>query len=228
MGNEILIDIFFNDKFQWAAVATIVSFLGILVTFYSTWRINNKTIKANISSKTRIEWINQIRKLSADAITNINLLISVGKHSYGEQLNIAIQDGKIEKAFNIGMNTGIQDIGPQVQKKQSIESKRMYDEKYNDCVGAIYSSFNQLSLFFSDKEKDANLINSMDEIFTILSKLADYNRDEIKSNETQDYYQEKVNGHQQITDSLQLAVAVFKTEISEYLSSEWKKASSGK
>ena len=68
----LFMSIFYNNlgEFQWVSVTALISILGIFVTLGSTVYTNKKTIRANVQSKTSIEWINKIRELSAELINN--------------------------------------------------------------------------------------------------------------------------------------------------------------
>lgn len=84
-----------NGNFNWASATPLVAILTIVFS----WKNNNNSIKANIVSKSRIEWIQEVRKVSVeflDACYNVTSLISVIKS--GESQNIQPQNGAIAAA----------------------------------------------------------------------------------------------------------------------------------
>lgn len=52
----------------------IAMFVCILTMIYSIWN-NNRTINAEIKSKSRIEWIESIRKTTSDLLSNYYLIL---------------------------------------------------------------------------------------------------------------------------------------------------------
>ncbi|WP_346929892.1 hypothetical protein [Clostridium sp.] len=74
-----------NGNFNW----TVVTALAAVITIIFTWINNNKNIKANLVSKSRIEWIQEVRRVSVeflDACHNVISLISVIKSSKSESV----------------------------------------------------------------------------------------------------------------------------------------------
>ena len=87
-------DILFNSsgEFQWVSITALISFLGILATVGSTIYIHKKTIKANVKSVTKIEWLNKIIDLSADYIKEYQLVDINERHLFStKNFNIIIQ-----------------------------------------------------------------------------------------------------------------------------------------
>lgn len=206
-------NIFYNDKIQWAAVAALVSFVGVLATFYSTWRINNKTIKANISSKTRIEWINQIRLLSADLISNYELLVTYKMFSYADMVIIASKNKS--SLYSIGLSN---------DEKSKIENEK----KYNEHTIKVKSLSNQLLLYFINDNEHKKIKNLINDLNTITIKLSDYSREKLEIGKSNNYYDEKIAKSKELTDELMNTINQFREVVAEYLNTEWEKVESGR
>ena len=58
----ILFDV--NGNFQWSSIAAAVALIAAIMQM----RNNKKSIDANLKAKSRVEWIQNVRKLSADFI----------------------------------------------------------------------------------------------------------------------------------------------------------------
>ena len=110
--------IFFDLKgnFQWVSITALISFIGILATVGATIYTSKKTIKANVRSTTKIEWINQIIELSAEFISSYQLIDM-------ELRNIFVE--KLKKAKNtISLQEDIITYDILEAKKYEINSKR--------------------------------------------------------------------------------------------------------
>lgn len=59
-------------KDQIAIIVTLVNIVSISVNIWVNWIMKKRDIKANIVSKSRIEWISEVRILIADFIRQIN------------------------------------------------------------------------------------------------------------------------------------------------------------
>ncbi|MDA2113021.1 hypothetical protein PDN20_28775 [Bacillus cereus] len=62
-------DIFFDKStknFQWASIAAFVALIAALITIFNVYKTNKSNFKANIVAKSRIEWIQEVRKKSVD------------------------------------------------------------------------------------------------------------------------------------------------------------------
>ena len=59
-------NIFFdmNNNFQWGSIAALVALIAAIMQMFN----NKKSIDANLKAKSRVEWIQNVRKLSADFI----------------------------------------------------------------------------------------------------------------------------------------------------------------
>lgn len=84
-----------NGNFNWTSITALAA-VGAIVF---AWKNNNNSIKANLVSKSRIEWIQEVRKVSVeflDACYNVTSIISVIKS--GKSENIQPQNGAIATA----------------------------------------------------------------------------------------------------------------------------------
>jgi hypothetical protein len=73
-----LYNIFFDDKgnFVWASIAAFVALIAALVSLYNVYKTNKSNFKSNIVSKSRIEWIQEVRKQSVAFISSFYKLIN--------------------------------------------------------------------------------------------------------------------------------------------------------
>ncbi|MGD6994020.1 hypothetical protein [Sutcliffiella horikoshii] len=71
-------NIFFDDKgnFIWASIAALIAFIAALVSLYNDYNTNKSNFKSNIVSKSRIEWIQEVRKQSVSFISSFYNLIN--------------------------------------------------------------------------------------------------------------------------------------------------------
>lgn len=74
-----IINLFFNKDgdFQWSSITAIVGFLAIIISVFYNYKmikqnkeLNNSTFEGNIVSKSRIEWIQEVRNKSVDFIVS--------------------------------------------------------------------------------------------------------------------------------------------------------------
>ncbi|MGX7149042.1 hypothetical protein [Enterococcus ureasiticus] len=226
----MLFSIFVDHKgdFQWASIAAIVSFIGFITTLASTVWINKKTIRASVQSKTNIEWINQIRRLSAELIYNYELVRSSATFSFGTKIKIVFIESEIEKEDNKMWTSGIVNIYPQEQKKALIKSKRSYDEKYNENIGAASLATNQLLLYFIDDDKHSNLIDLIAKLRASVVKIADFSRERIETGQPTTYYEDMLEKQSKYAKELDDLINEFRNEVALYLKIEWENVKSGK
>ncbi|RKL64941.1 hypothetical protein CR203_23610 [Salipaludibacillus neizhouensis] len=73
-----LYNIFFDDNgnFVWASIAAFVALIAALVSLYNVYKTNKSNFKSNIVSKSRIEWIQEVRKQSVAFISSFYKLIN--------------------------------------------------------------------------------------------------------------------------------------------------------
>lgn len=138
-------DIFFdnNGVFQWSSIAAGVAFIAALIQIFN----NQKSIDANLKAKSRVEWIQSVRKLSADYI----------KISY--EYRILIGDYLV---INGNGNFFID------ESKISKDNKNKIDIKYSELL----YTYNLLLLYFQNGDNTDKLnIISNDEIITSIETL---------------------------------------------------------
>ncbi|WP_242291267.1 hypothetical protein [Bacillus cereus group sp. BfR-BA-01356] len=139
-------DIFFDQStgnFQWASIAAIVAFIAALINIFNGYKTNKSNFKANIVAKSRIEWIQEVRKKSVDFMSACyNLFDYIEAHGDG-----ILYSEEREKEF-IGLKNEIEKngtllilyFGPNVD-----------GNKNNDLIVYLISS-----LLRSIKDKDIN------------------------------------------------------------------------
>lgn len=217
-----------NGNFQWAVVTAVISIIGVVTTICSSLYTNKKTIRANVQSKTSIEWLNQIRNLSANLISNYESLISSAKFSYGNHVIAAMHTEAAEKAAISAWETGFYDITPAKEIEGAKQAKRTYDEKYNEYVNVASSLYNQLLLYFVDDEEHSKIVQAIENIHTKHIKFADFTRGIIKDGQEYIYYENLINNSLELTNELSEAVGEFRSEITGYLRNEWENIKLGK
>jgi hypothetical protein len=74
---------YIDDVFQVSSLSALV----VVIALGVSWRVNNKTIKANIVSKSRIEWIQKVREESANFISSCSKFID-----YSDTYDIKVTD----------------------------------------------------------------------------------------------------------------------------------------
>jgi hypothetical protein len=84
-----IFSIFFDAEknFQWASIAAIIALIAALLSAYNVFQTNRKNFE-NIVSKSRIEWIQEVRKRSVDFMSSCYELF---KH-------IELKNGEIKTA----------------------------------------------------------------------------------------------------------------------------------
>ena len=134
-----------NGNFQWASVAAGVALLSVFLQIILQIYNNKRNIDANLKAKSRIEWIQSVRRLSADYIKiAYEYKIMLGEYRGGEGY---IEENKIGKDVKIKI-----------------------DEKWS---GFLYT-YSLLLLYFQSgrKSDDYNKVTN-DQIIESIQKLKD-------------------------------------------------------
>jgi hypothetical protein len=71
-------NIFFDDNgnFVWASIAAFVALIAALINLYNVYKTNKSNFKSNVVSKSRIEWIQEVRKQSVAFISSFYKLVN--------------------------------------------------------------------------------------------------------------------------------------------------------
>ncbi len=77
-----------QNSFQWGSVTAIAAVLAII---YS-WQSNNKNIKANLVSKARIEWIQNVRNETSELIALYYSLFSIADFNSTQEIMIRAKE----------------------------------------------------------------------------------------------------------------------------------------
>ena len=110
-----------NGNFQWSSIAAAVALIAAIMQM----RNNKKSIDANLKAKSRVEWIQNVRKLSADFI----------KVSYEYKV-------LMDEYIKIDDEENILFLDKQIQG----EAKSKMDEKWSEFL----YTYNLLLLYFQD------------------------------------------------------------------------------
>ena len=107
---NVFLKIFLDDQnaFQWGSVTAITAVLAII---YS-WQSNNKNIKANLVSKARIEWIQNVRNETSELIALYYSLFSVADFNATQEIIIKAKEKSERLILYFGPVSGeIKDSG---------------------------------------------------------------------------------------------------------------------
>ena len=87
---NVFLKMFFDNQnsFQWGSVTAIAAVLAII---YS-WQSNNKNIKANLVSKARIEWIQNVRNETSELIALYYSLFSIADFNSTQEIMIRAKE----------------------------------------------------------------------------------------------------------------------------------------
>ncbi|EGQ78436.1 hypothetical protein [Neisseria macacae] len=122
-----------NGNFQWSSIAAFVALLSTIIMVIMQIFNNKKSIDANLKAKSRVEWIQNVRKLSADFI----------RVSY-EYKGLMDEYIKIDKEKNIIF----------IDKPIEGETKSKMGEKWTEFL----YTYNLFLLYLMKEKKLINLI----------------------------------------------------------------------
>lgn len=103
----MLSDIFYdsNGEIVWSAISATVSaisaalvFVGVIMNIYTQRKIAKQQIDANLKAKARIEWITDVRKMSANLISSLVDIKSMDG-GYEEKLAEVSKEAELLKLF---------------------------------------------------------------------------------------------------------------------------------
>ncbi|MBV4440506.1 hypothetical protein [Clostridium tyrobutyricum] len=203
-------DIFYNHlhEFQWASIAALGSILGVIITTFLSWKNNKKTlnlqkemnknnIRANIELKARINWIQEVRKTSADFISDCFTMIK-----YTPKTVLTKPEAKNITPTSVTLSFGKLETKESDKQKKS---KDFYDEFENIRL-SVNKSANLILLYFGP---DTNGINELvqQNILNILNLMNNSEKLSSINNKTEIKWIEK-----------------FRKLMNHYLKIEWKRA----
>lgn len=224
-------DILFNSsgEFQWVSITALISLLGILATVGSTIYIHKKTIKANVKSVTKIEWLNKIIDLSADYIKEYQLVDINERHLFSTKLLKANNTFKIEKEI-----ITYDPIEAQ-RYKQNEDKKRGYNKSIVEYSEILNDSFlnsryisNLLLLYFMDGTRTVEIKRIMNKINDISIKIAEISNKDLDNEREEEYYLEQADILMKNLNALNDAIEEFRENITKYINCEWKEIEKGK
>lgn len=99
---QVLFDLLHDDKgnFEWASISAIVALIAALISIYNSYKTNKSNFKSNVVSKSRIEWIQEVRKQSVAFISSFYKLTNYIKrfdYDYFREPDHKIRIDRIEK-----------------------------------------------------------------------------------------------------------------------------------
>lgn len=97
-----------NDNFQWASIAALIAFIVGCFSVYNNRKtlrlqkdLNKENFKGNIVSKSRIEWIQEVRKRSVDFISTCYDLIEFIKSNRSDSVKLRELHSNVEKSSTL-------------------------------------------------------------------------------------------------------------------------------
>ncbi|WP_288394589.1 hypothetical protein [uncultured Vagococcus sp.] len=218
-----MLDKFFYNSlgdFQWASIAAILSFVGIIATISGSIYTHKKSLKAQIKSTTKVEWLNKIIELSAEYINDYQLIGIDIRNIYAE---------KVKKSLNTFTNKEdliIYDPIEEQRQRSNLTRRSRYDENinkfsndFNERMRRINYKASQLKIYFMDEpnsEKSKVLIDDLRDQLVLVTQFINNVRedlDEKNLKEVTNDLNERLDKLDQLTDE-------FGKSMSMYLSSE--------
>ncbi|MGM7316055.1 hypothetical protein ABRY77_10680 [Enterococcus casseliflavus] len=253
----MLSDIFYdsNGEIVWSAISATVSaisaalvFVGVIMNIYTQRKIAKQQIDANLKAKARIEWITDVRKMSANLISSLVDIKSMDG-GYEEKLAEVSKEAELLKLFFGSYKTDkIKTYDLKVlMNEESNEDKNPHMFLYIDNLLQLYGTKGRTEIarqknVHDQLETEANLI------YKQLEKIS---KDEVVAiDEDGDPYidQVAIEGHEgefiHLNDEFSMAASraasfrkkienyynqteEFEKIISLYLKLEWDKAKNG-
>lgn len=222
----MIMSLFHNSQgdFQWASIAAILSFIGIIATIGGSIYTNKKSLRVQMNSTTKIEWINKIIELSAEYINEYQLITVDVRNVYAE---------KVKKSMTTYTNKEdliIYDPIEAQRQQNNLSRRDTYDkninkfsELFNERMTKINYKSNQLILYFMDNLKSKDVRNLIDELRNHILSITKYINDDIKENLTDDDLKELTKELNEKLDQLDRLTEEFRKNMSIYLASEVKK-----
>lgn len=190
-------------KISWEGMIALASIATIILN----WWLGNKQIKANIVSKSRMEWITRNKQISADYIRDSNLIMASLVNFYS--LAIKYESSNYEKHQEI--------ISAQILTTLN---------SINDMQNEMLKNKSLLSLEFS-------ATNEHKEILGLINEISEVARKEVKlSSEAQNKLllelEEKNKELIQVNDKISEDVGSLTQHLGDYYKREWEKVKRGK
>ncbi|MDR0984047.1 MAG: hypothetical protein LBL93_03435 [Ruminococcus sp.] len=206
------------EKMSSEDITNIIGSLVILLAAYLAYKSVNKQIRGDVVAKSRIEWIQEVRKLTADLISTYSeLQLLIVKY----RINNANVNDIVTKGTEILNKTQLLSLYFTAKPKQEISC-----ENYNDYETNIY---NKLINNKEPKKTNARIVKMLDYICSETIKYCSLEIDLIKS----DFHSNPKNEQQkQEYKKRKKVIEGYTVQLREvmslYLKIEWDKAKKGK
>lgn len=166
---EFLSKVFLDGAghFQWASVAALTAFLVGVITAWASIYNTKKSLKANVVSNARIEWIQEVRKRSVDFISACYSLVEYHKKNHTDDNKEELD--KIKNEIEKSGTLLILYFGPDKNKNNELivaiidnlivhmtNRDGYYNEKNPSLVNQVYVLKDFLRIYFKAEWKRAN------------------------------------------------------------------------
>ena len=205
------------DNKNWQLIWTIIAFfIGIIFNSKAT----SYKVRAELKAKTRLQWIEDVRTITAEIVTDYHEMIFIIKRNYEEY------EKKTTKEFDEKPIKQYHDF--QVSKLNKESSETVIGLKKNITLFKLYFApytknknivnkilghkfirfFTKKEIAYIESEENKNIHKFVDKVYEDIMKMEDtfiYNRNL--------YNPEKLEG-----------IKTFREEVSKYLKKEWDRA----
>ncbi len=117
---QVIIDLLHDDKgnFEWASIAAIVALIAALISLFNVYLTNKLNFKGNVVAKSRIEWIQDVRKLSVEFITSCYSLLKYVEIL--ESKGFFDEDSHEKRITKISRDSKLLDLKKDLQEKGTL------------------------------------------------------------------------------------------------------------
>lgn len=211
--------------------------------------INDKRIRADIISKSRIDWIQAVRKSSAEYITELHKLIMIGKSIQKDKMKLKeyevivyeevvdvptdySEEGYVIAAQKVTLIKTKYDCLTEKQKQQVDEIRKnleLNNESYNNQINNVIEKNAHLRMYFSSKKLKDNIDTENDIKFEDKDYEENHEHIEIKNKllELKNVMNEIFSMDPSENDEYKRAydmILNFSENMSDYLKKEWDRA----
>lgn len=217
-------NIFYDAKgtFQWASVAAGISLIAAGISIWGTFRnnkiqkeINQQNIDANLKAKARLDWIDKVRSLVSQYISNsYKIFVTIDKMQRTEKkLSGNKTAARVKTKPNLQYNYAeFIEIG---QQEFDLLVSQL-DSLVNTCTEIS----EQIHLLFSEQEEHKKIKELFLDSSMILKELNKHSEHITNNEKSNEFIDKKITDHA-------TNVGNIRKDIGKYLKQEWDKAKNG-
>ena len=155
-------------------ILTIINIFVLLLTLYFTYRSSDKKIKADLVSKARIEWIQNVRKSASEFISACFIFYKV--HQWSPEKTGTVDAASKEELSEINKHANLLILyfGPESEETK-VKTDIIHNESIVDKVIEIKNSINENGW-------QENLTENLDDLTELLRKYLKDEWDTAKKN----------------------------------------------